>query len=30
MAAGARVPGSLQQVKHDFLKALDHEIRNRN
>ena len=30
MASGARVPGSLQQVKHDFLKALDHEIRNRN
>jgi hypothetical protein len=30
MAAGARVSGSLQQVKHDFLKALDHEIRNRN
>jgi nanoRNase/pAp phosphatase (c-di-AMP/oligoRNAs hydrolase) len=30
MASGARIPGSLQQVKHDFLKALDHEIRNRN
>jgi phosphoesterase RecJ-like protein len=30
MASGARVSGSLQQVKHDFLKALDHEIRNRN
>jgi phosphoesterase RecJ-like protein len=28
MAAGARVPGSLQQVKHDFLKALANEIRN--
>ncbi len=30
MASGARVDGSLQQVKHDFLKELANEIRNRN
>lgn len=30
MAAGARVPGTLDQVKNDFLKALDHEIHSRN
>jgi phosphoesterase RecJ-like protein len=28
MAAGARVNGTLAQVKHDFLKALSDEIRN--
>jgi phosphoesterase RecJ-like protein len=28
MAAGARVDGTLDQVKHDFLKALSDEIRN--
>ncbi len=28
MASGARVDGGLQQVKHDFLKALSDEIRN--
>jgi bifunctional oligoribonuclease and PAP phosphatase NrnA len=26
MAAGARIPGSLRQVKHDFLHALSNEI----
>jgi phosphoesterase RecJ-like protein len=30
MASGARIPGTLDQVKHDFLKSLDHEIHNRN
>lgn len=30
MAAGARVAGTLDQVKTDFLNALDHEVRNRN
>lgn len=30
MAAGARIQGTLDQVKLDFLKALDHEIHNRN
>ena len=30
MAAGARVDGTLTQVKNDFLKALSDEIRNRN
>jgi phosphoesterase RecJ-like protein len=28
MAAGARVDGTLTQVKNDFLKALSDEIRN--
>jgi bifunctional oligoribonuclease and PAP phosphatase NrnA len=30
MAAGARITGALNQVKNDFLNALDHEIHNRN
>jgi phosphoesterase RecJ-like protein len=30
MAAGARIPGTLSQVKQDFLKALDHEIHTRH